>query len=142
MEMSSKHPYGSTGSLQNIRNQAMGPNSLPVAIKVNRPQSADQSASRFAQQGHQIAHGSRPTSQQTMKVENSIPLPKRNTLHTSVDQSATKIQRNSLTSQHFMASKKPQHQQTQQILQHVPNNTPSMQAQTLANHQQQHQRIN
>ena len=139
METSTKHPYGSTGSLQNMRNQNMGPSSLPMSGRVNRPQSADQSGSRFVQQGGQLFHGSRPASQQPIKVENSIPLPKRNIQQSTNDQSGTKIQRNSLSSQHMMASRKAQ-QQTNQIIQPASNSSSSLQSiqsQNQANQQQQ-----
>ena len=142
-ELTSKQPYGSTGSLQNIRNQPMGPSSLPVSGKLNRPQSADQSGPRFIHQGAQIFHNSRPTSQQQIRVENSIPLPRRNTPQAQpTDQSGTKVQRNSLTSQHLMATKKPL-SQTQQMMQPISNNSASTQPyqpQNNTNHQQQ--RIN
>ena len=141
METSSKHPYGSTGSLQNMRNQTMGPSSLPMSGRLNRPPSADQSGSRFVTQGGQLSHGTRPASQQAIKVENSIPLPKRNIPQSTNDQSGTKIQRNSLSSQHMMASRKPQ-QQSHQIIQPASNSTSSIQStqsQNQANHQ--HQRI-
>ena len=88
----------------------MGPSSLPVSGKVNRPQSADQSGSRFVPQGATLSHGSRPTSQQPMRIENSIPLPKRNVNPPPINQSGTKLQRNSLTSQHLIASRKSQQQ--------------------------------
>ena len=76
--------------------------------------------------------------------ENSIPLPRRNTPQTQqpTDQSGTKIQRNSLTSQHLMATKKPQ-SQALQMMQPVSNNSASIQSyQPQNNTIHQQQRIN
>jgi len=129
------HPYGSTGSLQNIKNHPMDtkPSSLPG--QVNRPQSIGHPGIRYNQQNnHQSSISMRP-GPQTATAENSIPLPKRNTLQ-PMEKSVSKLQRHSLTAQHYMA-KKPQTVMGQ-VAQQPPNHSSvqTSQQQHVVNNQQ------
>ena len=96
-----RQPYGSTGSLQNVRTQQQiesRPN--PIPTQVNRPQSADYLPQMYT---HPTTQPS--TSLKTAPSPNAIPLPKRNTGHS--ENTPMKLQRNSLSAQHYM-TKRPQ----------------------------------
>jgi hypothetical protein len=129
------HPYGSTGSLQNIRNHPMDtkPSSLPG--QVNRPQSIGHPGSRYNPQNHHPSSISMRPGPQIVTAENSIPLPKRNTLQ-STEKPISKLQRHSLSAQHYM-TKKPQSMMGQ-AAQQPPNHSliQTSQQQHVVNNQQ------
>ena len=97
-----RQPYGSTGSLQNVRTQQQieaRPNTIPV--QVNRPQSADYLPQMYTHSTTQPSTSLKTTA----PLPNAIPLPKRNTVES--ENAPSKLQRNSLSAQHYMA-KRPQ----------------------------------
>ena len=123
-----RQPYGSTGSLQNVRTQQpidSRPN--PIPIQVSRPQSADYLPQMYT---HPTTQPS--TSLKTAPLPNAIPLPKRNTGQSENTQ--MKLQRNSLSAQHYMA-KRPQ-QIVLPVQQQQIQGVPVTQQQGLAPHHQ------
>merc|ERR1719195_677255 len=58
MDIHPTHPYGSTGSLQSIRNRQVDTKSSSLPGQVNRPQSIGQPTNRYQQQNTQPSSNS------------------------------------------------------------------------------------
>ena len=132
-EVQLAHPNGSTGSLQNLQNNQMEPMSSPTSVQVNRHQSIEHSEQRFKQQNVQPTISVRPSTR-SLTAENSIPLPKRNMLQS--ERNPSRVQRQSLTAQHYMT------RNPQQVEQQRAPETPSSSMHTnQPNHTNQAQRL-